>query len=107
MAVINPGDGRYVRSHDKRNQLRKDNPMFQYQIAQIIHKERQREIELRLMRRAALAERSVPVRPARSIRQRIGRGVVKLGVAIAADGARSARIVRDPCGSIGELAARR
>ncbi len=107
MAVIDTGDGRYVRSHDKRNQLRKDNPMFQYQIAQMIHKERQREIELRLMRRAALAERSVSARPPRSIRQRVGRGVVKLGVAIGADDARGARIVRDPCGSVGELAARR
>ncbi len=106
MATTPARGGRYVRSYDKRNQLRKETSMFNYQLAHLIQKDREREIELHLLRSAARHSARVPRRPSRSLRQRIGRGVMKLGAAIAADGARATRIVRDPCGSPGELAAR-
>jgi hypothetical protein len=98
--------GRSARPIDHRSPLRKDNHVFNYQIAQIVHQERQREIERQIVRRAAIAARSRSIR-SRSMRQRIGSRVIDIGNAIAADGSRNARINRDPCGSLGELAARR
>jgi hypothetical protein len=97
--------GRHVRPTDHRSQLRKERHVFNYQIAQIVHQERQHEIERQIVRRAAIAGRSHDIR-SRSIRQRVGSRVVDIGNAIAADGSRSARINHDPCGSLGELAAR-
>jgi hypothetical protein len=97
--------GRSARPIDHRSPLRKDNHVFNYQIAQIVHQERQHEIERQIVRRAAIAGRSHDIR-SRSIRQRVGSRVVDIGNAIAADGSRSARINHDPCGSLGELAAR-
>jgi len=106
MATTCAHGGRYVRSNDKRQLLRKDNPMFSYHIAQVIHQERQSEIEQRLRHRAAIRDEATRFH-SRSIRQRIGRRVMQLGYAIAADGARAAQVTRDPCGAVGELAARR
>jgi hypothetical protein len=77
--------------------------MFNYQIAQLIHQERQNEIERRMLHREAVR---APARH-RSIRQRFGRGLIHIGSAIASEGARGTRINRDPCGPMGELAARR
>jgi hypothetical protein len=97
--------GRGARSTNFTQPIRKDNHVFNHQIAQIVHQERQHEIERQIIRRAAIAGRSRNVR-SRSIRQRIGSRVIDIGNAIAADGSRSARVTRDPCGSLGELAAR-
>jgi hypothetical protein len=107
MAATQGRDGRYLRSNHKRNPLRKDIPVFNHQLAHLIHQDRQREIELRLARLAAAGYSARATRqPSRSLRQRLGRGVMKLGAAIAADRTRATRIVRDPCGAPGELAAR-
>jgi hypothetical protein len=82
--------------------------MFSYQIAQVIHRDRQHEIENRMRFRAAVNARSRSRRDGSSgsIRQSIGHRVIEIGRAIAADGQARTR-VGDPCGSIGELAARR
>jgi hypothetical protein len=92
-----------------RLQLQKDNTtMFQYQISQVIHQERQREIERQIRFRADAAERSRgrSDSSSRSIRRSIGHRVIDVGRMIAAE--RPARTRRgEPCGSIGELAARR
>ena len=87
--------------------LRKDTHMFSHQIAQVIHQDREREIEQRMRFRAAVNARSRSRRngSSDSIRQSIGHRVIGIGRAIAADG--PARRIGDPCGSIGELAARR
>ena len=42
-----PATGCDARANDKRRQLRKETQMFNHQIAQVIHQERQREIEQR------------------------------------------------------------
>ena len=98
--------GQRARPTNHRPSIRKERPVFNYQIAQIVHQERQSDIERSIERRAAMAARARDMR-SRSIRRSIGRRVVEIGNAIAADGGRSARITRDPCGSLGELAARR
>ena len=103
MASAGNRAGLSVRTNDKRNQPRRETRMFNYQLAQVIHQERQNEIERRMLHREAVR---APARR-RSIRQRFGRGLIHIGYAIASDGARGTRIVRDPCGPIGELAARR
>jgi hypothetical protein len=97
--------GRGARPTNFRQPIRKERTVFNYQIAQIIHRERQREIERHIVRREAMAARARVIR-SRSIRRSIGRRVVDIGNAIAAEGNRGARITRDPCGSLGELTAR-
>ncbi len=80
--------------------------MFSYQIAQVIHQDRQHEIEQRMRFHAAVNARSQSRRNGSSaIRQSIGHRVIEIGRAIAADS--KARRIGDPCGPIGELAARR
>jgi len=71
--------------------------MFSHSISRVIHDERQLEIERQLRFRAAVAARSRHGSNARSVRKAIGRSVVRIGQAIAADG--QAR-------TVGELAAR-
>ena len=91
-----------------RLQLQKDDtPMFQHQISQVIHQERQREIERQIRFRADVAERSRGRANGSSgwIRRSIGHRVIDVGRMIAAERPAGTRI-GDPCGSIGELAAR-
>jgi hypothetical protein len=97
--------GRGARPTNFRQPIRKERHVFNYQIAQIVHQERQRDIERHIERREAMAARARVIR-SRSIRRSIGRRVVDIGNAIAAEGNRNARVTRDPCGSLGELAAR-
>jgi hypothetical protein len=61
---------------------RKEHQVFSHQIARDIHLERQREIDSRMQFRIDL----VPQRPRRSVRRRIGRGLIQLGLVLAADG---------------------
>jgi len=73
--------------------------VFNHSISRVIHEERQAELERQLHFRAAIAARSRNVSsPPGSVRKAIGRRVVRIGNAIAADG---------PTRSLGELAARR
>jgi len=61
---------------------RKEHKVFSHQIARDIHLERQREIERRMQFRID----PVPQRPRRWVRRRIGRGLIQLGLVLAADG---------------------
>jgi hypothetical protein len=61
---------------------RKEHQVFSHQIARDIHLERQREIDSRMQFRIDL----VPQRPRRSVRRRIGCGLIQLGLVLAADG---------------------
>ncbi len=81
--------------------------MFSHQMAQVMHQDRQREIEQRMRFNAAANARSRNRQngSSGSIRQSIGHRVIDIGRAIAADS--QARRMGDPCGPIGELAARR
>jgi hypothetical protein len=56
--------------------------VFAHQLARQIHRERQREIERRLQYRMA----GGPQTPRRSVRRRVGRGLIQLGLVLAADG---------------------
>ncbi|MGD0122638.1 MAG: hypothetical protein ABSC46_08775 [Candidatus Limnocylindrales bacterium] len=60
----------------------RDTPLFANQIARDIHNERQREIERRLQLR--LHERAPA--PHRSIRRRVGHGLIQVRSMLAADG---------------------
>ena len=89
---------------------RKEHTVFSHQVARDIHLERQREIERRLRHRV---DRE-PQRHRRSVRQRVGRGLIQLGLALAADGGRARRLAfrarglaPEPSGSPHELSARR
>ncbi len=67
---------------DRRLDYRKDTPLFtHHQIARDIINERQREIERRLQLR--LHERAPA--PHRSIRRRVGHGLIQIGSRLAAD----------------------
>jgi hypothetical protein len=61
---------------------RKEHTVFSHQIARDIHRERQREIERRLQFRIDPG----PQRPRRSVRRRVGRGLIQLGLVLAAEG---------------------
>jgi len=61
---------------------RKERLVFTHQVARDIHRERQREIERRLRHRT---DRGLQ-RPRRSVRRRVGRGLIQLGLVLEADG---------------------
>jgi len=61
---------------------RKERIVFTHQVARDIHREPQREIERRLRYRI---DREPP-RPRRSVRRRVGRGLIQLGLVLEADG---------------------
>jgi hypothetical protein len=89
---------------------RKEHTVFSHQIAQDILRERQRDIERRLRYRI---DRE-PQRPRRSVRRRVGRGLIQLGLVLEADGRRARRLAfrarglaPEPSGSPHELSARR
>ena len=60
----------------------RETPLFANHIARDIHNERQREIERRLLLRL----NGRPPRPRRSIRRRVGHGLIQVGSMLAADG---------------------
>jgi hypothetical protein len=60
----------------------RDTPLFANQVARDIHNDRQREIERRLQLR--LHERAPA--PRRSVRRRVGHGLIQVGSMLAADG---------------------
>ena len=96
---------------------RKEHTVFSHHIARDILRERQREIERRLRHRF---DRE-PQRHRRSVRQRVGRGLIQIGLALAADGGRARRLdfrarrlafrarglAPEPSGSPHDLSARR
>lgn len=63
--------------------------MFQQQMSRYVHDDRTREMRARFVdaqrREAARARRIAIGRPSRSIRRSIGRSIVRVGQAIAAD----------------------
>jgi hypothetical protein len=61
---------------------RKEHSVYTHQIARDLHLERQREIERRMRHRLP----SRPQRPHLSVRRRVGRGLIQLGLVLAADG---------------------
>jgi hypothetical protein len=61
---------------------RKEHKVFSHQIAREIHLERQREIERRMRFRIDRG----PQRPSRSVRRRVGRGLIQIGLVLTADG---------------------
>ena len=60
---------------------RKEHTVFTHQIARDIHRERQCEIEHRLRHRIDRG----PQQPHRSVRRRVGRGLIQLGLVLAAE----------------------
>jgi hypothetical protein len=60
----------------------RETPLITYQVAREIHLERQREIERRLQLRIG---NPAPT-PRSSIRRRVGRGLIRFGSMLAADG---------------------
>jgi hypothetical protein len=89
---------------------RKEHSVHTHQIARDLHRERQREIERRLQYRI---DRE-PQRPRRSVRRRVGRGLIQLGLVLEADGRRARWLALradglpcEPVGSPPELLVRR
>jgi hypothetical protein len=62
--------------------IERDTSLFSHEIARVIHEERQREIERYLQFRADV--RNEPQR--RSVRNRVGIGLIRIGSRLAPDG---------------------
>jgi hypothetical protein len=60
----------------------RETKLFSHQMASDVHQERQRDIERHLYLRIQASESP----PRQSVRKRVGRGLIQLGSAIAADG---------------------
>jgi hypothetical protein len=71
------------RRRDRYQQIERDTSMHSHQLAMEIHKERQREIERRLRLGSAARKQ---IRHRSSLRRRVGRVLIQLGSALAADG---------------------
>jgi hypothetical protein len=67
---------------------RKEHTVFSNQVARDVHLERQREIDRRLRHRVDREPQGLR----RSMRRSVGRGLIQLGLVIAADGGRTRRL---------------
>jgi hypothetical protein len=60
----------------------RDTALFTHQLATVVHRDRQREIERRLRN----GPRSIDRRPQNSIRRRVGLEMIRIGSSLAPDG---------------------